>query len=273
MRKVVVSADGSPGGRAAVRWCAGHLDPDTTVLAVCGVDPVSLVATIEAPGLVQSCNAASEEQFKEHWCAPLRQAGLRCEYRFAQCPQIVALREICEREHPDALVVGKRRHLALLDAVLRDPVARLIHRPPCPIVVVPIEATATHGPAVHPEDGPWPRMTSAGQVPMLCQQAGSSCLLLAVSREDNLLVLDILVSNSSVDQPDHWAPGAPIALCAYLPDSFSAAAGIEATLRSWADNATTVAVSLDTASETPSVRLLWQEIAVTLPLDRRSLLQ
>jgi nucleotide-binding universal stress UspA family protein len=51
--------------------------------------------------------------------------------------QAAAVLEAARAEHADIIVVGKRPHGVVGDAVSNETAGHLVHRPPCPVVVVP----------------------------------------------------------------------------------------------------------------------------------------
>ncbi len=63
-------------------------------------------------------------------------------------PQGRALTDVAANEHADLIVVGKRPHGWLVDAVRGELAGRLVHHPPCPVVVVPSAAARAGAPAV-----------------------------------------------------------------------------------------------------------------------------
>ena len=138
MERVVVSVDGSEAGKAAVAWCARHLTVGTAVIAVCGISELGEFAVSMPP--FELAEERIEDCFKTTWCKPLRDAGLLCEARLVHLRQAAALAEVARVEQPDALVIGQRPTGIFGGGKL----ARLLRRPPCPVVVVPVE-TRTPG--------------------------------------------------------------------------------------------------------------------------------
>ena len=143
MRKVVVSVDGSEESGAAVRWCATVLPPEVDVIAVCGMGGwgefvVSLPPFVEPEEQIRTC-------LDQEWTAPLRAAGLECETRLVHARQVPALVQVARTEHPDLLVIGESRYGAIPDVVWGPGKSRLLHHPPCPVVVVPADRPAGDG--------------------------------------------------------------------------------------------------------------------------------
>ena len=107
MDKVILSLDGSKAGRAAVRWCALHLAPTTTVIAVCGIGEFGEFVLGIPPFDLPSSEADIEECVEHEWTEPLRQAGLHCEPRLVHRRQAAALLDVVALEQSDALVIGR----------------------------------------------------------------------------------------------------------------------------------------------------------------------
>lgn len=135
MDKVVVSLDGSEASRAAVGWCADHLEPGTLVIAVCGIGSLGEFVLGVPPFDLPDSEARIVETFRQEWCEPLRRANLRCEARVVHRRQVAALLEVALVEHPDAVVVGKSVRTTFSELV--GPLNRLTHRLPCTVVMVP----------------------------------------------------------------------------------------------------------------------------------------
>ena len=138
LNKVVVSVDGSPASHAAVRWCAEHLPSGTTVVAICGISLVSEFA-MSVPPLPSDSENRIEDVFRNQWCAPLTEAGMNLQARLVHEDDAEALLEAAVRESPDALILGKERHHTLADLFSAGPLHRVIHRMPCPLLLVPAD--------------------------------------------------------------------------------------------------------------------------------------
>jgi nucleotide-binding universal stress UspA family protein len=138
LTKVVVSVDGSRASRAAVRWCAEHLPPGTTVVAICGISLVSEFA-LSVPPLPSDSERRIEDVFEHEWCAPLAKAGLALRAQLVHEDDAQALLDVAAREKPDALVIGKERHHSLSDVFSASPLHRIMHHLPCPLILVPTD--------------------------------------------------------------------------------------------------------------------------------------
>jgi nucleotide-binding universal stress UspA family protein len=69
---------------------------------------------------------------------------VQCSARVLDSAQGQAVRHVASQVAADLIVVGKIAHGPLADFVLNETANHLIHRPPCPVVVVPVDGT--HGP-------------------------------------------------------------------------------------------------------------------------------
>lgn len=146
MDKVVLSVDGSEAGCAATEWCVRNLAPGTTVIAVCGISDLAEVV-LGLPGFDEPGEHGLEDALHTRWSEPLRRAGLNCIPRLVHHRPMVALLEAVAEEHPDAVVVGKGPHRAWVDAFVPDSPLPLVHRMPCPLVLVPARSAAAPGSA------------------------------------------------------------------------------------------------------------------------------
>jgi Universal stress protein family len=136
MKKVVVSVDGSEASRAAVHWCTEHLPPETTVIAICGINMASTLA-MSVPPISGDSTARIRKVFRDDWCGPLAAAGFDLRTRLIEEDDASALLEAAAKEDPDALVIGKEKHHTLADLFVASPLHRLLHHLPCALIVVP----------------------------------------------------------------------------------------------------------------------------------------
>jgi nucleotide-binding universal stress UspA family protein len=135
--KVILNAEASERGRAAREWCRTHLGPGDDLIAVLAMTPVGEFVLAVPP-----VNGIGDEQelrdnVEAECCQPLRTAGINCEARVVVDSAERALLDIAVVEQADLIVVGKRPHGAIVDAVLNDTAAHIVHNPPCAVVVVP----------------------------------------------------------------------------------------------------------------------------------------
>ena len=138
--KVVLSAETGHAGSAAREWCIQHLGPADEVVAVIGLSNVNELVLGIPPfdGLVTEGEllAVVEHDF----CRLLQRAGIPCVARFRRETQARALADAAADEGADLIVIGKQPHGWLADAVLGPVAVHVVHRPPCPVVVVPAAA-------------------------------------------------------------------------------------------------------------------------------------
>ncbi|HZP15378.1 MAG TPA: universal stress protein [Nocardioides sp.] len=146
MGKVVLSVDGSEAGRAATEWCVENLAPGTTVIAVCGISDLAEVV-LGLPGFDEPGEHGLEEALNTRWSEPLRRAGLYCIPRLVHHRPMAALLEVVAEELPDAVIVGKGPHRAWAEAFVADSPLPLVHRMPCPVVLVPARTATAPGSA------------------------------------------------------------------------------------------------------------------------------
>ena len=138
--KVVLSAETGPVGDAARDWCLAHLGPADEVIAVVGLSNVNELVLGVPPfdGMVTEGEllAVVEHDF----CRRLNKAGIRSVARFRREAQARAVAEAAVEEGADLIVIGKRPHSWIADAVLGPVAVHVVHHPPCPVVVVPAAA-------------------------------------------------------------------------------------------------------------------------------------
>lgn len=142
--RIVLGLDGSPGSRAAARWCAGLADAmGAQVTAVHGLGKLPEVfrGTSDAVATGLGVFGSSElHTWREdarhslaHWCTPLREAGVDHQAELVSDDAVHALLHIAERDHADLIVVGVHGHNRLLGGVPY----KLAHHAKVPVVFVP----------------------------------------------------------------------------------------------------------------------------------------
>jgi nucleotide-binding universal stress UspA family protein len=142
--RVVVSADGGAEGRAARRWCIEHLTSVDEVVAVLGVDSFSGAMLSLSPFVAVAEPESLREGVERRFQTALEQCGVRCRAQVGFRSQAAAVLDAARAEQADVIVVGKRPHGVVGDALCNETAGHLVHRPPCPVVVVP---TAPDDPA------------------------------------------------------------------------------------------------------------------------------
>lgn len=140
--KVVLSATGTEEGRAACTWCSANLDPGTSVTVVVGVSHLGEFVLGVPPFDVAGGETALLEAVRRDYCRPLEARGLACQASLVLERQGQAVADVARREHADLIVVGKRPHGLVVDAMRGEVAAQLVHHPPCPLVVVPVDFDA-----------------------------------------------------------------------------------------------------------------------------------
>ena len=145
--RVVLSADLSRESRAARMWCAENLAPGTAVFAVLGVNQMGELMLGVPPFDLGAAEHDLRDCVQRDYCEPLDEAGLQCESRVRAVSQGRAVAEVAREEGAELIVVGKRPHGWLVDAVRGEIAGQLVHHPPCPVVVVPTARAAAGAPA------------------------------------------------------------------------------------------------------------------------------
>jgi nucleotide-binding universal stress UspA family protein len=144
--RVVLSADLSSESRAAREWCAENLAPGTAVVAVLGINHMGELVLGVPPFDLGATERELRASVERDYCEPLDTVGLQCQARVLDVSQGRALTEVAHHERADLIVVGKRPHGWLVDAVRGEIAGQLVHHPPCAVVVVP--SADTRDPAV-----------------------------------------------------------------------------------------------------------------------------
>ena len=265
-RKLVVSAEAGPSGQAAIWWCVRQLPPGTSVVAVCGLAPSTTLAYGLEPAVMVAALNESEREFYEYRCAPLGHAGLCCHCRFVHSSHVTAVRDAVAEEHPDALVVGQRRHVAVIDAFLREPARRLLRRPPCPVIVVPVErpAQSAHSIVGTQTTG----RTAAGTLQSLAGHRPATCQLAYMSEDGECLTLDMLLAPRATQGADGWKPSLPATIRIELPSTPTSRADVEETLRGWLDRGTVVDMRLRNRRGAQVVQFSHSNEVMTLSVEQ-----
>jgi nucleotide-binding universal stress UspA family protein len=143
-RRIVVGVDGSEDSGRVVRW-AGSLakDLDADIIAVHALTPVGEFTLSLPPFPPVNLRRAFQKELEDHWCAPLRELGVRYRSVIAESGPVSALLRVSEHEHADFIVVGGHRHTTFSDHIVGSVAARLVHRGTTPVVVVPTTTGVT----------------------------------------------------------------------------------------------------------------------------------
>jgi hypothetical protein len=236
------------------------------VVAVCGLAPSTTLAYGLEPAVMLAALNASEREFYQYRCAPLRHAGLRWHGRFVHSSHIAAVREAVAEERPDALVVGQRRQVPLIDALLRQPARRLMRRPPCPVIVVPVERPGAFARSVLGTERTG--LAAAGTVRALAAHRSATSRLACMAKDGECLTLDMLLAPRAMPGVDGWSPGMPATIRIRLPATPKSRADVEATLEGWLDRGTVVDVRLRNRKGAPVVQFGHSDEAITLPVEQ-----
>jgi nucleotide-binding universal stress UspA family protein len=142
IRKLVVGADASTAGRAAIQWAAD-------LAAGTGAH----VTVVHAAGLVERARAASEgddedafeddlrTQVERDWCAPLRAVGVDHDVVVQPGPPVATLLDVAGAD-ADLLVVGRRGAGSADGPQLGSTSAQLVAEADISVVVVVPHAAA-----------------------------------------------------------------------------------------------------------------------------------
>ena len=149
--KVIVSADGGAEGRAARRWCVEHLRSADEVVAVLGVDSFGGAALSLSPLVAVADPEALREAVERRFVGALDRCGVRCRTQVSYQSQAAAVLDAAWAEHADIIVVGKRPRGVVGDALRNETAGHLVHRPPCPVVVVPTALQEPADSAISPQ--------------------------------------------------------------------------------------------------------------------------
>jgi nucleotide-binding universal stress UspA family protein len=146
--RVVLSAELSDEGAAACNWCSENLHPMDTVIAVIGMQPFGELVVAVPPFDVLASSQELLDAVEREYCVPLRAHGLRPEALLVRRRQPAAVTEVAVANDADLVVVGKRPHGWVTDAILGEVANQMVHHPPCPIVVVPTDLREPERPAL-----------------------------------------------------------------------------------------------------------------------------
>lgn len=135
--RVVLSTQGSDECRAATEWCAEHLDATSTVVAVVDINALGeFVMGLPMFDLLETTDEVVA-QVDRDLRGPLGARGIAYRTRVASTGHLHALVEAAADEGADLIVLGKVPHGALADALRGQTASHLVHRPPCPVLIVP----------------------------------------------------------------------------------------------------------------------------------------
>ena len=140
MARIVVGADGSPGGTAALGWAAEEAGRrHAELVVVTAWQPPMVLDPYAGPAMVGAATDF-ETLAREHAEASLAQVGLRTD------SPGVSLHVVCDAAAPalldaangaDLLVVGSRGHGGFAGLVLGSVSSKCVSHSACPVVIVP----------------------------------------------------------------------------------------------------------------------------------------
>jgi len=136
--KVVLSVDTLEAGDEACQWCSDHFGAGDSVTVVAGVNMLGEFVLGLPPFDALGGEPALVRQIERRYCEPLRASGVACEARLVRYGQARAVTEVARQTGADLIVIGKRRHGRVGEALHDETASHVVHHPPCPVVVVPI---------------------------------------------------------------------------------------------------------------------------------------
>lgn len=138
--RIVLSGHGTAECRAARDWCLQHLDPTSTVVVVVGVSVLGdFVMGLPMFDMLDATDEVIAEMDRDV-CGPLAKHGISCRTVVVPSGHAHALAEVADHERADLIVIGKVPHGPLSDVLRSETASHLVHRPPCPVLIVPTHA-------------------------------------------------------------------------------------------------------------------------------------
>ena len=137
MTRVVIAADGSPGGRAAVDAgldLARQIGAIATIVHVRPAPPLLLGDPYYAHTVADGLNTA--RTVIEDATARADNAGVESEYEIMEGDVPEQILHIAHSRHADVIVVGSRGHGAIAGAILGSVSRAIVHDAECPVLVV-----------------------------------------------------------------------------------------------------------------------------------------
>jgi nucleotide-binding universal stress UspA family protein len=143
---IVVGLDDSEGSRAAARWCAALAGATgARVTAVHGLGKLPEVlrggphAVATGLGLAPPLHSWKAELRRclDHWCAPLREAGIDYRTELVDDDAVDALLRVAGDDRADLIVVGAQGHGGMVSRLLGGVTNKLAHHARVPVVIVP----------------------------------------------------------------------------------------------------------------------------------------
>jgi|SoiMethySBSTD1v2_1073268.scaffolds.fasta_scaffold27028_6 nucleotide-binding universal stress UspA family protein len=142
IQTIVVGVDGTEGSRRALEWTAQRAtELHANVIAVFAMPPASEFV-MSIPPLPAEAVHDLRSHFEQHWCQPLRDAGVAYRSYVVEESAAHALVRLAQREHADLVVLGAHGHGSFTDRLLGSVSYTVSHAAPCPVVIIPAEARA-----------------------------------------------------------------------------------------------------------------------------------
>lgn len=135
MTSVVVPVDDSLESWVAMDWCVRNLAPSDRVVAVhaaCRCLRLSLTGVPSGDPLI-----GVDDDALRRLMMPLEEAGLSGELIIVPDLPLGALQQVAESHHADLVVIAKTVRGTLHDLISGDVASQLVHRLPCPVLVLP----------------------------------------------------------------------------------------------------------------------------------------
>ncbi len=137
IRCIVVGTDGSANAALALRWAIDlALATDAEVVAVHSMG----LLLHPGPGETVPSYGHRDEvrtRFEEHWCAPLRDTGVRHRMIFLEGNPVSGMLRAAGDLHADLIVVGSRGHGGFPELRLGSTSHQLLEYSEHPVTVVP----------------------------------------------------------------------------------------------------------------------------------------
>jgi nucleotide-binding universal stress UspA family protein len=142
IKTIVVGVDGTEGSHRALEWTTERAtELHAEVVAVFAMPPASEFV-MSIPPLPSEAVHDLRRHFEEHWCRPLRDAGVSYRSYVVEESAAHALVRFAAREDADLVVLGAHGHGGFADRLLGSVSYTVSHSAPCPVVIIPAEARA-----------------------------------------------------------------------------------------------------------------------------------
>jgi len=135
-KRIVLGVDGSESSMRAANWCATFASAvDVEVIATVVVTPeIELLSQLEG----HTTTAWVHGRLGVDWTSVLRDAGVRTDTRVVhEDDLIVGLTNAAEHVDADAILVGLRALVPLVERRVSETASRLLHRTPVSVILVP----------------------------------------------------------------------------------------------------------------------------------------